>query len=83
MTESEAKSRVFRRSLFVVENIKKGERFTAKNIRSIRPAHGLHTRYFAQILGQKAASDIACGTPLNLAHICWEWKRQEYGASNQ
>ena len=83
VTEREAKSRVFRRSLFVVENIKKGERFTAKNIRSIRPAHGLHTRYFAQILGKKAASDIACGTPLSLAHICWEWKRQDYGASNQ
>jgi len=60
----EANSRVFRRSLFVVENIKQGEIFTAKNVRSIRPAHGLHTRHLSEILGKHAACDIERGTPL-------------------
>jgi len=38
--------------------------FTAENVRSIRPAHGLHTRYLAEVLGRRAACDIECGTPL-------------------
>jgi pseudaminic acid synthase len=60
----EAGSRVFRRSLYVVEDVKRGELFTTTNVRSIRPAHGLHTRHLAEILGQKAACDIERGTPL-------------------
>ncbi len=61
----EAGSRVFRRSLFVVEEVKQGEPFTARNVRSIRPAHGLHTRHLPEILGQRAACDIERGTPLS------------------
>jgi len=61
----EAKSRIFRRSLFVVENMRQGEVFTAKNVRSIRPAHGLHTRHLPEILGKYAARDIELGTPLS------------------
>jgi N-acetylneuraminate synthase len=61
----EAKSRIFRRSLFVVEDVKQGEVFTAKNVRSIRPAHGLHTRHLPEILGKHAVRDIAFGTPLS------------------
>jgi N-acetylneuraminate synthase len=61
----EANSRIFRRSLFVVENIRQGETFTAKNVRSIRPAHGLHTRHLPEIIGKHAASDIEPGTPLS------------------
>ena len=64
VSEKEAGSRVFRRSLFVVKDIKRGDVFTAENIRSIRPAHGLHTRYLAEVLGRRAACDIECGTPL-------------------
>ena len=60
----ENKSRVFRRSLFVVKDIKAGERFTADNIRSIRPGYGLHTRYLQSILNQVAAIDITRGTPM-------------------
>jgi pseudaminic acid synthase len=60
----DANSRIFRRSLFVVENVKQGEIFTAKNVRSIRPAHGLHTRHLPEILGKHAACDIEQGTPL-------------------
>ena len=64
-TEGEKASRTYRRSLFVVEDVKKGEVFTERNVRSIRPAHGLHTRYLDKVLGSRAACDIERGTPLN------------------
>lgn len=55
----------FRRSLFVVEDLKTGESFTMNNVRSIRPAHGLHTRHLPAILGRRAVCDIQRGTPLS------------------
>jgi pseudaminic acid synthase len=61
----EASSRKFRRSLFVVEDVKKGESFTALNVRSIRPADGLHPRHWNEVLGKRAAHDIERGTPLS------------------
>jgi N-acetylneuraminate synthase len=61
----EASSRVFRRSLFVVQDVKRGEAFTLENVRSIRPGYGLHTRHLSEILGQHAACDIERGTPLS------------------
>ncbi len=63
-TEAEKYNRGFRRSLFVTENMKKGEKFTAKNVRSIRPADGLEPKYYEDILGKKATKDIERGTPL-------------------
>ncbi len=65
----EVKSRVFRRSLFVVENVKAGERFTDKNVRSIRPSYGLHPRHLREALGRRARQDIPSGTPLALEMI--------------
>lgn len=67
VTEHEAASRIFRRSLFVVQDVKAGEAFNEANVRSIRPAYGLHPRYLPEIIGRRAAQDIECGTPL-------EWK---------
>jgi pseudaminic acid synthase len=64
-TESERSSRVFRRSLFVVEALRQGEIFSGENVRSIRPSHGLHTRHLPQIVGQRASRDIERGTPLS------------------
>jgi len=61
----EANSRKFRRSLFVVEDMKKGELFTNQNVRSIRPADGLHPRHFNEVLGKRAACDVERGTPLS------------------
>src|SRR3984957_167481 len=54
----------FRRSLFVVENVKGGDVFTRLNVRSIRPADGLHPRPLDEVLGQRAVCDIERGTPL-------------------
>jgi len=65
----EESSRVFRRSLFVVQDMKRGESFTAHNVRSIRPGHGMHTRHLAEILGKAAACDIERGTPLSWSLI--------------
>jgi len=65
VSEREASSRVFRRSLFVVHDLKMGEKFTAENVRSIRPGHGLHTRHLLDVLGKTAAVDIERGTPLS------------------
>lgn len=64
MTDGEKASLKFRRSLFAVKPIKKGERFTAENVRSIRPSNGLHTRYYKDIIGKTAACDIPFGEPM-------------------
>jgi N-acetylneuraminate synthase len=64
VSQEETKSCVFRRSLFVVKDVKAGERFTAENVRSIRPGHGLHTRHLEEILGRTASRNIQRGTPL-------------------
>lgn len=65
----EAKSRVFRRSLFVVHDMRAGDAFTAENLRSIRPGYGLPPRHLADILGRRAARDIPRGTPLDWCHV--------------
>jgi pseudaminic acid synthase len=61
----EASSRLFRRSLFVVQDVHRGQTLTAENVRSIRPGHGLHTRHLPEVLGKRAARDIERGTPLS------------------
>ena len=60
----ESKSRVFRRSLFVVEDVKAGETLTGANVRSIRPGSGMHPRHLGEVVGRPARRDIARGTPL-------------------
>jgi pseudaminic acid synthase len=64
VSKSESENKIFRRSLFVVKNIKKGEKFSQKNVRSIRPGYGLKTKFLDKILGKVATSDIEKGTPL-------------------
>lgn len=65
LTEQQKRSREDGRSLFVVEDIKKGDIITNKNVRSIRPNFGLHTMYYEEILGKKVKKDVAKGTPLS------------------
>ncbi len=65
LTERERESRVFRRSLFVVRDVREGERLTPENVRAIRPGYGLHPRHWHDVIGQYAARDIPAGTPLS------------------
>lgn len=69
LSEKEKSSQIFRRSLYVVREVKRGEALNANNVRSIRPACGLHTRHLAEILGRRAARDIPAGTPLDWGMI--------------
>jgi len=67
--KKESENIVFRRSLFVVKDIKKGEKFTHENIRCIRPGYGLQPRFLSKALGRKAKKDIKRDTPLNWSLI--------------
>jgi pseudaminic acid synthase len=64
ISEKEAKSRAFRRSLFAVQDIRAGEAFTIENVRSIRPSHGMPPAMLESVLVKKAAWNIERGTPL-------------------
>jgi pseudaminic acid synthase len=65
VTEKEKASRVFRRSLFVVQDIEAGGVFSRENVRSIRPGCGLHTRHLEEVIGRRANRSIKKGTPLS------------------
>ena len=56
----------FRRSLFAIKNIEKGDYITDDNIRSIRPGDGLHPKHYEDIIGKQAIINIEKGTPLRL-----------------
>ena len=63
-TPKEQKSLQFKRSLYVVRDVAVGEAFTPDNVRSIRPANGLHTRHYDEVLTKTAAQPIPAGTAL-------------------
>jgi N-acetylneuraminate synthase/pseudaminic acid synthase len=65
LTEKQKKEHDGSRSLFVVKDVKAGEKITPDNVRSIRPAAGLHTMYYDEVLGKTAVCDIEKGTPLS------------------
>ena len=62
---AEESSVKFRRSIYAIKDIKKGERFTMSNIRSIRPGLGLPPKYLDKILSSKSKCDINYGTPIS------------------
>jgi N-acetylneuraminate synthase len=65
VTDRERESRVYRRSLFVVEDVRTGEIYNEDNVKCIRPAYGLHPRNLHKVLGRKAKKDLKRGTPLS------------------
>jgi len=68
-TEKELVNKQFRRSLFAVKDIKKGEVLNRDNVRSIRPGAGLSPKYYVDIIHKEAACDIKRGSPLMWNHI--------------
>lgn len=72
VTPHERNTVPLRRSLFVVKDMKEGDLFTPENVRSIRPAAGLHPRHLPEVLGRRATHDIERGTPLD-----WEMVKRD------
>ncbi len=64
LTESEKRHKVFKRSIYAKKDIKKGEFFSKKNLKIIRPHYGLEPKYFKKILGKVAKRNISYATPL-------------------
>ena len=64
VSEKVKNNKKFARSLFVCQNVKKGEIITKENIRSIRPGYGLHPKYYYEILGKTFSENVEMGEPL-------------------
>lgn len=69
LTDKQKKGKDFSRSLYVVEDIKVGEKFNENNVKSIRPGFGLHPKFLKDILGKTSASDIEKGERMNFNYI--------------
>lgn len=67
-TEEELKTKCYRRSLYVVKDINKGEVFTSEHVRSIRPGNGILPKYLDDVLGSIATQDLHFGMPLSFSH---------------
>jgi N-acetylneuraminate synthase len=63
-TNAEKKSLIFRRSLYISTDVKKGTVLSSNNVRCVRPGLGLPPKYFDQVMGQKLKCDVTKGTPL-------------------
>ena len=64
-TVAETKSLLFRRSLYIVEELKAGEKFTEKNVRAIRPGYGLSPKYIDIVFGMRCKRNLKKGMPLS------------------
>tara|TARA_B110000240_G_scaffold123840_1_gene138169 strand:- start:246 stop:695 length:450 start_codon:yes stop_codon:yes gene_type:complete len=62
-------SKKFRRSIYAIKDIKKNDLIEKSNIKKIRPAKGLHPKYYFKILGKKAKKNIIAGTPMKISYI--------------
>jgi pseudaminic acid synthase len=63
-TEAEKKSIQFRRSLYIVQDLKAGDKLTRESLRAIRPGLGLPTKYLEQVLGRPVSRDVKRGVAL-------------------
>ena len=69
INEQEWDSQCFKRSLYVVKDIKAGDKFSEQNVRSIRPGFGLEPKYYKDIIGKKAVCFLKKGMPLKLDFV--------------
>ena len=67
--QSEEKSKLFRRSIFVIKNIKKGEKISQNNISTFRPTVGLSAKFYFKILGKKVKRDIKAYSPIYSSYL--------------
>lgn len=63
-TQAEAKSRMFRRSLYISADVKAGEQLDHENVRIVRPGFGLPPKFFEMVIGRRANRDLRAGTPV-------------------
>lgn len=68
-TDAEQKSLMFRRSLFIAQDVEAGEILTPENLRVIRPGNGLHPRYYEEMLGKVVRESYKKGTPLTFSMV--------------
>ena len=68
-TASELGNAVFRRSLYIVEDVAEGEVLTSKNVRAIRPGYGLPPKHLDQVLNRRAVRPLRRGEPLTMAMV--------------
>jgi pseudaminic acid synthase len=66
---AEEKSVFFKRSIYISKDIQKGETLSSENLRIIRPANGLAPKYWEEVLGKTAKTDLKAGTPLSREHF--------------
>jgi N-acetylneuraminate synthase len=64
-TEAEKKSLIYRRSIYIAEDAKAGEKLTPRNLRVVRPGKGLHPRFYERLLGKTLVRDVSRGTPFD------------------
>lgn len=69
LTEKQKSGKQFSRSLYVSEDVKKGDIITKENVRSVRPGYGLHPKYLSELIGKKFNQDIKRGTRMELHYI--------------
>lgn len=69
LNQSQLESRIYSRSLFVVKDIKQGEKFTEDNVKSIRPGIGMHAKHWNEVLGRTARCNIKKGTPMQWQYV--------------
>lgn len=72
LSEKQLKSKERSRSLYIVKDMNKGERFTSDNLKSIRPGYGIHTKYYEELLGKKCSCKLNKGTAMK-----WEYVEKE------
>ncbi|WP_051275392.1 pseudaminic acid synthase [Aestuariibacter salexigens] len=68
-SKAEEKAKQYRRSIYVSHPIKAGERLSEKNLKIVRPAHGLEPRYWERVLRAVAVQDLPPGTALDWQHF--------------
>ena len=69
LTEKQVAGKAFSRSLYIAEDIKEGELFTDKNIKSVRPGFGMHPKFYSKIIGKEAKKNFKKVKELNKKRI--------------